>query len=372
MNIKGKVVGDYVIELPLITEINYEEGLKLDKDFFGNWGCSAFSRVLPNNDLVVARSLDLNYSNKAGYIVKTAVKGFNKTVGISYSCFSGDDFDVVKENGVKEKDLLSILFFTTDILNDKGLYIEGNMRPSQPKITNIKDNSGTNPKGKYSMSMAALIRFLAERCDSIDSALKLASEINVYGVAHGPIKWGAALYMADKTGHYGVLELCDNKLIWNDYALLHTNFYINEEYKDRAIVGTGKGRYDLLKVNLDSCKSEEDMAKLIDKVKYSRTFDPLTCPFDVRGELCSVDEVAFKDFGGYLSTEAAFDDKNKEVLLNFLIEDGKKTLSKSIKERKDEGVEWHSAYQTICNVSKGTLKVKFFEDDSLIYTLKAE
>lgn len=372
MNLKVKVLGDYVVELPVFTSIDYKKGMELDKKMFGNWGCSACCKVLPNGDTVVARSMDLNYSHKPGYVVRTAVKGFNKTVGVSYSPFYGDDFKVVVEKGVSEDDAYHTLFFTTDILNEKGLYLEGNMRPSQPEITGIKDNTGTKPGAEYSMSMAALIRFLGERANNVNEAVELANTVNVYGVAHGPIKWGAAIFMADKTGHYGVLELCDNKLIWNDYAHCQTNFYINKEYKDRAIIGLGKGRYDTIEPHIDECKTEEDMKNLIDKVKYGRNFDPDTCPFDVRGELPGIDPVAFKDFGGYLSTEEAFKEENKELILNYMREDGKKVLAKSIEQRRDDGKDWHSAYQSVCNTNKGTLKVKYFEDDKLWFTLKVE
>ena len=134
MNIKGKVLTDYIIELPVFEEIDYEKGLEIDKELCGQWGCSAIAKELDNGDTVVARSMDLFYSHKPGYIVRTAVDGFYKTVGISYSSFNGPTFEEVKERGITQEEALPIIFFTTDILNEKGLYIEGNMRSQQLNV----------------------------------------------------------------------------------------------------------------------------------------------------------------------------------------------------------------------------------------------
>jgi hypothetical protein len=371
MNIKGKVLGDYVIELPVFTSLDYDKALKMDKELFGQWGCSAISKII-NGEMVVARSLDLSYSFKPAYIIRTAVKGFNKTVGVSYSPFSGPDFEKSKLEGISEDDALRLAFFTTDILNDKGLYIEGNMRPNQPQCTGIKDCKGTNTKAKLTFSIGALIRFLAERASSVTEAVELANTVNVCGLKHGDLKWGGAYYMADKSGHYGVLEVGDNKLIWNDMARCQTNFYLNNEMKDRAIVGLGLGRYNTLLANVDKVKDEKGMEDLIDLVRYTRSYDPDTCTFDARGELPGVDPVAFKDFGGYLSTKAAFADENKELIMNALRESGHADLAKSIDQRKKEGTAWLSAYQSVVNCNKGILRVKFFEDNNLIFNLKAE
>ncbi len=371
MNIKGKVLKDWVIELPTFTSIDYDKGLKLDKELFGHWGCSAVAKVI-DGEMIVARSYDLNYSFKSGYIIRTAVPGFNKTVGVSYSPFSGTDYEISKKEGITEDDALRSIFFTTDILNDKGLYIEGNMRPSQPECSKLKDCRGTNPSSKISVSPGALIRYLAERASNVDEALEIARSINVYGLVHGNLKWGFGLFLADKTGHHGVLELCDNKLIWNDMAICQTNFYINEEYKDRCVIGLGLGRYNTLMANYDKVNSQKGMEELIDLVRYTRSLDPDTSTFDPRGELPDINPELFKDFGGFLSTKEAFKEENKELFMDALRKAGKIDLAKTLEEKKKEGVAWHSAYQSVVNCNKGTLRVKFFEDPNLTFDLKVE
>ncbi len=83
-NIKVSVIGDSIVEVPVVTSIDYEKGLKNDKKNFGKFGCSAIGKVLDNGDMVVGRSLDLYYSNNPAYVIKTDVKGYYKTLGLAY------------------------------------------------------------------------------------------------------------------------------------------------------------------------------------------------------------------------------------------------------------------------------------------------
>ena len=146
--IKGKVLADYIIELPVVTEIDYEAGLKKNVEKFGKFGCSAVGKVVDNGDMVVGRSYDLFYGNNPAYIIRTNVEGFNKTVGLAYNSFDGRTFNEVKESGLTQEEILTLLFFTAEIMNEKGFYIEANMRPKQPEETGIAISTGTNPSAE--------------------------------------------------------------------------------------------------------------------------------------------------------------------------------------------------------------------------------
>ena len=365
-NLMGEVLGDYIIELPIITEIDYDAGLKKNKEMFGKFGCSGIAKVLDDGDMVVGRSFDLYYSNNPAYIIRTDVEGFYKTVGLSYNTFDGHTFDDVKENGVTDDELLTLLFFTVDVMNEKGLYIEANMRDEQPKETGISISTGTNPDANVSLSFPALVRYLGERCATVDEALELANSLNVYGMSNGKVNWGGGYLMADATGHYGILELVDNKLIWTDGQNCQANFYINDEYKDKAILGSGTGRYELLRSEIDSVKSEDDMATLIKKVRYTQMLDPYNSLFDPRSEVGGVGE-KYEAFGGMLTRQMCADDQYKDAILEAMEAFGSKEREKTIKQRKDEGTQWLSVWQTIANCNKKSIKVIFFEDDALTF-----
>ena len=363
-NLAGKVLANYVIELPVITNIDYEAGLKKNKEMFGKFGCSAIGKILDSTDMVVGRSFDLYYSNNPAYVIKTEVGGFYKTVGLAYNTFDGHTFDDVKENGVTPDELLTLLFFTVDVMNEKGLYIEANMRDEQPKETDMTISTGTNPNAEISLSFPALVRYLGERCATVNEAVKLANSLNVYGMSNGALNWGGGYFMADKTGHFGVLELADNKLIWNDGQNCQTNFYINDEYKDKAIIGSGTGRYELLQSEIDSVKNEDDMTMLMKKVRYSQILDPYNCLFDPRSEFCG-DEIS--KLGGLLTLDMCTNEKYKDAILETMEASGLIERKKSLQQLKDEGTQWLSVWQTTANCNKKSIKVIFYEDDALTF-----
>ncbi len=365
-NIHGTVLGDGVIELPVITEIDYEAVLNKSRELFGRFGCSGVGRVLDNGDMVVGRSFDLYYSNNPAYVIRTDVEGCYKTVGLAYNTFDGHTFEDVKENGVTYDELLTLLLFTEDILNEKGLYIEADMRSEQPEWTGIVSSTGTNPEAEVSLSFPALVRYLGERCATVDEAVEMAYSLNVYGMITEEYSWGGGYFIADSTGHYGVLELIDNKLVWSDYQNCQTNFYVNEEYREKAVIGDGIGRYNLLCSEIDKVESEEDMAALIRKVRYTQTLDPYNCLFDPCGENTGFGE-EYESVGGALTIEMCASEEYRDLLLQIMEEKGKTEREKSIQQRKDEGTQWLSVWQTIANCSKKTLTVTFFEDDSLTF-----
>ena len=363
-NIMGKVLGDYIIELPVVTEIDYETGLKESVEKYAQFGCSAVGKVVDNGDMVVGRSYDLYYGYNPAYIIRTDVEGFNKTVGLVYNSFDGHAFDDVKINGITQDELLTLLFFTADVMNEKGLYIEANMRPDQPKETGIKVTSGTNPNAEISLAFPALIRYLGERCATVDEALDLANSLNVCGFNNGEVNWCGGFFMADQSGHFGVLELVDNKLVWNDKQNCQTNFYINDEYRNKATMGTGLGRYELLRSEIDSVKTADDVTELMKKVRYTQILDPYNCAFDPCSECCGEEA---EELGGALTLQMCADGKYKDEILEGLEVSGAIERAKSVQQRKDEGTQWISAWQTTANCNKKSLKVIFYEDDALTF-----
>ncbi len=370
-NLPGKVLGDYIIELPVITQIDYTAGLAKSKSLFGKFGCSGLAKTLANGNTIVGRSFDLYYSNNPAYVIRTNVDGYYKTVGLAYNIYDGKAFDEVKKNGVTPDELSTLLFFTVDIMNEKGLYIEADMREDQPASTGIDPSTGTNPSAKVSMSFPALVRYLGERCASVNEALELVKKLNVYGMITDEFNWGGGFLMADATGHYGVLELVDNRLIWLDGQNCQTNFYINDEYKNKATIGSGKGRYALLRKKVSTVKSVEDMANLIKQVRYTQIRKPDSCPYDPCTELTGYGK-KYESFGGALTIEMCNDSRHRKTVFEFLKELGKVENAKTLKQRRNEGTQWHSVWQTVANCNDKTLKVIFFEDDSLTFEFPLE
>lgn len=362
----GKVVGDYVIELPVIREVDFDKALKFFEENYGKYankfGCTATAKKISNGHTIVGRSYDLSYSFAPAYLVRTNIPGHLKTVGVAYNGFKGASFEDVKKNGLSETELLTVYCMTGDVLNEKGFYIEANMRGGQPAETGIKECSGTNPGAKVRLSFATLIRYLGERAATVDEALELIKTVDVYGFKTEQFSWGGALYLADATGHYGVLELVDNKLVWNDMQQAHANFYLSPDYKDKAMLGTGVGRYETVMAGIGDVDNEADMLDLIREVRYQQILDVDTCKFDPASEYLGV-ELNGKVY--YL--QDLKDPKSYEELIEFIRNDEAYGKIASVDELKDKNVDWLSAYQTVTNCNELTLTVQFFEDTRLIY-----
>ncbi len=371
--ILGKVVGDYILEMPLITKIDYEAGLLADKRDNSRYGCTAIAKTLDNGDTIVGRSMDLPYSQKPAVILRTAVPGFLKTVGIAYNPYRGETFEEVKTKGYTADELNALVFIATDIVNEKGFYIESNMRPGEPEeLTGIKSSSGTNPGAEYSISFAALPRFLAERCATVDEAVALAQKINVTGLKMKDFEWGGAVLMADATGHSGVLEVGDNKLLWSDGARAQANFYLHPDYKDKAIFGSGYGRYELVTKGVGDVKSEADMLELMYKVRYSQMMTPETSEFDPLTEMTGPDIPELTKLGGRLTAKDAMAPENKEFLMKWMSDLYAEKRNYTLEELRNDGHEWQSGYQVVANCNRKSLLVRFFEERDPVYHFAVE
>lgn len=373
-SVKGKIWGSHVVELPVITEIDYAEGLAADDALLGRYvGCSLIGKVLDNADMIVGRSMDFYFSNRPAYILRTAVPGYYKTVGLAYNALAGPTFEEVEKNGISEKDISGMIFFTTDIMNEKGLYVEANMRPEEPEEeTGIKPSSGTNPGAEYRMSFIALIRFLGERAANVDEAVALAKTVDVHGMKTEHSEWGGALFLADPSGHHGLLELVDNKLVWTDGAVGHTNFYYSDGYRDKAKYGNGYGRFDVLVKGLDAVKTERDMMDLIYKVRYTQLIRPETCAFNPLTEFTGIESPAFEKFGGKLTAKVAMDPANYDELMKTAMAAFADKRDWTLQQLRDDGTLWQSQFQVVANCNKKNLHVMCFEDPNLVFDFTVE
>ncbi len=370
--IRGQVVADHVIELPTLNHVDQEavlaaDSLMLDKKL----GCSAVAKVLDNGDMVVGRSMDLAYSDRPAYILRTAVPGHYKTVCISYNPYFGPTFEEAAKNGISEMDLATALAFSEDALNEKGLYVEVDMRMGEPESTGIKPSTGTNPGAKERMSWMALCRFLAERCANVEEAVALAQTVDVHNAKTETFDWGGALLLADASGHFGILELVDNRLIWVDGQRAHANFYVNDEYRNRTLFQCGKGRYDVLMAGIDAVKTEEDMARLIYKVRFSQLLDPDTSEFDPRSDFEEIDPEMYHEAGIH-TTQDALSEENRDKMTEIMRKIGQRERAKTPEQLKAEGTQWLSAFQTVANCNEGTLRVRFFENKETLHEFRVE
>jgi hypothetical protein len=357
---------DYVCEVPTYTELDYDYQQNWFANEFQNLhgGCSAAVKSI-NGETIIARNLDFNISNKSAYVVRTAVPGFHKTVGMCYVPWFGPDYKEAVTEGIPADFAKIVPFFCCDILNEKGFYIEANMRTEEyidgkPRYKNY----GLNPGGPR-VSAIAFLRYAAERCATIDELLELLKEIDFYSLSAPGIEWGFAYVVADKTGNFGVLEIAGDKVYFNQYQGVQANMYVTPELGLNQQFRNGLGRYHTLMANYFKANSEQGMQDLIDLVKYSTQYSDMEhCAFDWRHE--QYDPAQGIDY-------AMLTDATKQDLIRTEVEkyrDWWKSLSRQ--EKQDLNSIWESTLCTRTNVMQGTMRVRFYEDEERVLNLKVE
>lgn len=356
-------VFDHVYDAGTYTSLDYDFAESYFEREYDNYsgGCTAVAKVNSAGDTLVGRNLDLNISNKPAYILRTAVEGCYKTIGLMYTFrdITPDDAEV-RQNGISGDFEKVLPFLTEDVLNEKGLYIEINMRKAEfwptgdPKFY----CPGTNPAAKQSVCLFELPRYIGEHCATVDEALAYVDTLNVYGRSNS---WGYSFMIADATGHYGVLEFGMNRPIWTEGQQAQTNFFINEDLAAIQELKVGVGRYDQVMDGIDAVDSEAELFSLMDSVSFFQFYSPDTCGFDLRSEAVGVEP--------YATYDVVMDEKNQDYIMEEVYKLGDRATSMSRQEQRDANEFWESAFTEVVNCNARTITVRFFEDDDMILKL---
>ncbi|MCQ2444919.1 MAG: linear amide C-N hydrolase [Mailhella sp.] len=365
VNPQDKVLARQVIELAPYTSLDSQAGEQFLEKRFDGWrrgGCTAAVKTMPSGDTVAGRNLDLYISNHSAYIVRTAVPGELKTLRLTYSHSFGPDFDDFWTNGLSDEERRVLPFGATDVLNEKGLYIEINMRTNEvyPDGTDKFSCPGTNP-GKKRVSAMGLPSYLAARCATVKEAVALVKELDIYTIKNAEMTWPFCFLMADATGNFGVLELGANEAVWLPRQSVQTNFYITPRLEKVEAYKSGLGRYALVTKGLRKVSGEKGMMELMKKVTYSQAYDPANAAFDVRSEFV----------GGrpHWSSDYLLSQAGKKEFEAWMAGTYADAPSMDRDARIAKGGMWESVYTSVVNCRKKTMTVRFFEDDERVFTL---
>lgn len=366
--VKVTRVSEDVYETKVFTSTNqklYDWFLKYI--FSGNpGGCSAAAKTLENGDTIVGRNMDFYVSNKPAFVVRTKEKNKYETIGIAYFDQFIPDTDVVEEKGIPRVIYSMLPLFCQDVMNDQGLYVEVNMRYSEydPMGEIMFADTHTNPKSEVRKCIAGINTQLCQNCATVQEAVEYVKKLDIYSPQSEDMEWNFCYLLADATGDYGLLEVADNKVYYQDKQQIQTNFYIADELYAKQRMKCGVGRYDTLEAGIDDVKSEEDMFKLLDSVSYAQSYNYDTCNYDARSEY-----IGEKPGWDYYYV---IDEKNQDEVKTYLDEVAKTYNSMSRQELKDDGTYWESSFTTVANCSKKTMRVRFFEDDSNVINVGFE
>ncbi len=260
-------LGNYVIELPDITDPETGErarvlGNKLaDNGGIPKFGCTAMVKKNSKGEVITGRNMDLDISQSPAYVFKTTC-GKYKNVCVSYSpgfYLSYEEVQKLDDIDPNMKD--QMVYSACDCLNEKGLYIEVNLRERNDKLTcwglhsargEEKRSDGT-PWKDLRACTTGVCQHVSQNCATVKEALEfLKNSYDWYTIAPPPgmpmaVSHNNLCYMiADATGLYGVIEFAQDEINFLAYQYGHANYYITPKWNALDAWGAGLGRLDMV------------------------------------------------------------------------------------------------------------------------------
>ena len=368
-NIKLKEIHERVFDVGTYTKLDEDFADNYFKDTYDQWKrdglCTAVCKVTDDGTMLVGRNMDLTICNKAAYVLRTNVIGHYKTVGLAFTFRSvSPDYKDVIENGITPKFYKVLPFLCDDVLNEKGLYIEVNMRNGEtwPTGETKFGIDGTNPKSNKRVYLFELSRYIGENCATVNEAIEYVKTLDIYSMFGHEIHSDNYCFMiADATGHYGVMEFASNRIIWHEGQQAQANFYLDKDLFAIQTLKAGVGRYNTVMEGIKDVKTKEDMFNLMDKVSYFQTYFPDKCQFDNRSE--------FTGFVPYWTYDYLMNEINEEDFKSMVRYAQKYLESVSIEELRNLNEFWQSIFTEVVDCNQRTLFVRFYEDNSKTLTL---
>lgn len=401
-------------------KVDYDYGDKFWKDNNDNWGggCTAVTKELSNGHRVVGRNMDLNISDKAAYVVRTAAtEDTYKTLGLAYTYRDyAPLYNEVKERGISEHFRKILPFLCDDVMNDQGLHIEVNMRHAETDFAGNDQFSlkETNP-GKRRVHMFELPRYIGAHCKTVAEAKEYIKTLDIYSKQN---YWNYAFIISDSANgvtHSALLEFSEigqlgylrNELIdsgqikgekvyavnWFDdtkdtltslnylgigparkdacykvNALAQANFYVNEWAYCRQDMKSGQGRFFAIQSLIKNVDTTDQMYDLMRRISYSwfyGDFDEcMKKHFDPRSENLGEFQGATYNF--------LFDERWQGLIRDLFNAFNKRIRNMTREEKVKDGTIWESTFTEVVDVTAQTIEVRFFENEDLRFNISFE
>ncbi len=279
-------LGNYVIELPdYDNAASLERGLELinklaDHGGLPKVGCTAMLKRNSKGEVIGGRNMDLDISQKPAYVFKTTY-GKYKNFSVMYTPGIYLDYADVQKQQELDKDFLDLLpFICCDCLNEKGLYIEMNLREDNIKTVcygmhstrGEKTRDDGKPWSELRATTVALPQLVSQNCATVKEAIEfIKNSYDWYTITPAPEfavgvgQNNMAFMIGDATGEYGLIEIAQDEIFYIPYQYGHANFYINPVWAVIDPCGAGMGRLEMVS---DVIGGPETLEEAMDAMKH--------------------------------------------------------------------------------------------------------
>ena len=272
-------LGNYVIELPDFTDpASMQKSIDAcNKGDQGGlqtkFGCTAMAKRNNKGEVIFGRNMDLDISQKPAYVFKTTFGKYKNFCVVYAPDFYLDYADLQKKDEIEQDVLDKTLTITCDALNEKGLYIQADIREETDKTYcyGLHSSRGetTRADGKPWSELRApttiICQVVSQNCATVKEAIEyLNNSYDWYtspapGMNYGFVLNNIAFMIGDATGEYGLIEIAQDEICYMPYQFGHANFYVNPKWNALNPVGIGVGRLAMVSEVIGAPQTLEEM-----------------------------------------------------------------------------------------------------------------
>ncbi len=256
-------LGNYVIELPDFTDPSaLEKSLAAlneagESATLAKFGCTCMAKRNDKGEVIFGRNMDLDISQKCAYVFKTTFGKYKNFCVVYSPGFYLDYAEVQKKDEIEQEVLDKMACIASDALNEKGLYIQVDLREETDKTLcyGLHSSRGETtradgtPWSKLRACTVAVTQLVSQNCATVKEAIEfLNNSYDWYtftpapGVNLGVGRNNMAFMIGDATGEYGLIEIAQDEVCYMPYQFGHANFYVNPKWNALDPVGAGVGR----------------------------------------------------------------------------------------------------------------------------------
>ncbi|MCR5834284.1 MAG: linear amide C-N hydrolase [Selenomonadaceae bacterium] len=363
-----KDLGNYIIELPDFTNPSIEKkgisamNSRYDHGDISKIGCTAMITKNSKGEVVIGRNMDLEISQSPAYVYKTTF-GKYENYCVSYMPSTYKTYEEIQQSDEIDENWMNLLIYNAcDCMNEKGLYIEVNLREPNPKLSNyglhsahgeINRADGTPWKDLRTCTVA-IPQLVSQNCATVKEAvefLKNSYDWYTVNLPNNPHYSGCNMcfVIGDATGEYGLIEVAQDEVSYIPYQYGQGNFYITPRWKVLDVGGSGIGRLAKVSEVIGGVETLEDAMDAMKPIMWRN--ETLWLGESVRADKMThqnpYNQIIFQDDKGnsqldwrsdYVTTWPVLDD-GRMIMSAQVYEDAKKsTHDPKIKEYIDEAV----------------------------------
>lgn len=293
------------------------------------------------------RNLDLFYNDMCEFVVHMA-KVEGKHFASLAVCGGKPEFTPEVMDNPTDKVYDAIPLMVMDGVNENGVVFNVNVVPGE----DTAPISGTNP-GAENLACGLTGRYVLDNATSAEHAVELLKNRNMLG-SFG--QYGLHYMISDPKETF-IVEFIDNKLVvCRAEAVCNTNIMTNlfsTKLPELTPHASGVERYAILQENYDEGSTLEGMAKLMQRVKYTKTYDVTTDPFW---------------YSEYVYGDLTISTPHEEMMANPDV----KYQIECCKRHERDGSFWQTVHTSVYDIENKALRIYVQENYDKAFDFKLE